>query len=375
MKRIGIFGGTFDPVHNEHIAYAKSAIEELSLDTLFVIPTFIPPHKKSATPPSLRLKLAELSFGNIPKVKVSDMEIKREGKSYSYLTVEEIKSENPSAELFFLVGADMLSDFFTWKKPERILEIATLVCAERQGETLPKIIKDEFKARFNKDFIDLKFKGKEISSTKVRALISLGLSAKDYIPEAEEKFIVENGIYSDKYSDYVKKNLPEKRRIHTAGVIECAIKLAKRVGVDTEKARITATLHDCAKYLKKEDYPDFSMPADVPAPVEHAFLGAYIVEKVLDIKDEEIISAIRYHTSGREKMSELEKVIFVADMIEENRVYDGVDVLRSAVEKDFSSGFLLCLKEETEHIIKKKGPIYRETLKAFDYYIKGIKGE
>ena len=371
MKRVGIFGGTFDPAHNEHVNLAKSAIEELSLDMLYVVPTFIPPHKKSSTPAADRLAMTKIAFLDLKKVTVSDVEIKREGKSYTYFTVEEIKKENKDAELFLLVGTDMLCDFFTWKNPERILLNCTLVCAGREGETVPDGFREEFIKRFGKDYRTLNFSGKEVSSTKIRALISLGLSASEYIPKAEEEYIKEQGLYSDKYSDYVKEKLPEKRKIHTVGVIESAVKLAKRVGVDVEKARITATLHDCAKYERKEDFPNFSMPESVPPPVEHAFLGAYISEHVLGVKDEEIINAVRYHTSGRAKMTDLEKVIFVADMIEENRVYDGVERLRNAVEKDFNSGFLLCLKEETEHIIKKKGPIYEKTIEAFNYYVKG----
>ena len=115
------------------------------------------------------------------------------------------------------------------------------------------------------------------------------------------------------------------------------------------------------------------MPKDVPEPVEHAFLGAFVAEKVLGIIDKEIIDAIRFHTSGRAGMTDLERVVFIADMIEKNRVYDGVDVLRAAVERDFEDGFRLCLKEETEHLIKKGQPIYEETLNAFNYYVKGEK--
>ena len=94
---------------------------------------------------------------------------------------------------------------------------------------------------------------------------------------------------------------------------------------------------------------------------------------MLGIKNKEIIDAIKYHTSGRADMTDIERVVFIADMIERNRVYDGVDRLRAAVEEDFENGFRLCLKEETEHLIKKGQLIYEETLNAFKFYVKGEK--
>ena len=114
------------------------------------------------------------------------------------------------------------------------------------------------------------------------------------------------------------------------------------------------------------------LPENVPAPVVHAFLGAYIAEKVLGVTDKEILDAIRYHTSGRANMSTLEKLIFVADMVEEGRTYEGVEYLRDLYEKeDFEHCFRECLKEEVVHLINKKQYIYEKTLEAYDYYKQG----
>jgi nicotinate-nucleotide adenylyltransferase len=125
MKRIGVLGGTFNPVHSEHVALAKSAVKELELDKLLVMPTYISPHKNT-TPASSqdRLNMLKLAFLGQDKIEVSDYEIKRQGKSYTYLTVEYLK-EQEDCELFFIVGGDMLTDFKTWKYPERILNACT----------------------------------------------------------------------------------------------------------------------------------------------------------------------------------------------------------------------------------------------------------
>jgi predicted HD superfamily hydrolase involved in NAD metabolism len=153
--------------------------------------------------------------------------------------------------------------------------------------------------------------------------------------------------------------------------LDLDVEKAKELGLDKEKVRISAMLHDGAKYLDHNDYADFVLEADVPAPVVHAFLGAHIVQTKLGIQDEEIINAIRYHTSGRKNMSTLEKLIFVADMVEEGRDYQGVEYLRNLFyNDDFEKCFKECLSEELTHLLNKKQYIYKETLNAYEYYLK-----
>ena len=115
----------------------------------------------------------------------------------------------------------------------------------------------------------------------------------------------------------------------------------------------------------------FEIPNGMPKPVVHAYLGAYIAEKILKINDEEIINAIRYHTSGRPNMTALEKLVFVADMVEEGRSYEGVDFLRGEYEnKSLDECFVSCLKEEYVHLKNRGGDIFHLTTDAFNYYVK-----
>ena len=192
------------------------------------------------------------------------------------------------------------------------------------------------------------------------------------IPNEVYDYAVEKNLYGgDKYVEFVKANLPLKRLKHTADVVVTALKKAKPLGLDQRKVMVTATLHDCAKYSDYNKVEGFTLPSEVPAPVVHAFLGAYIAQNYLGIQDEEIIDAIRYHTSGKAQMSTLAKLIFVADMVEEGRTYQGVEYLRELYEKDdFEFCFRECLREEFIHLINKKQSIYQETVNAYDYYIK-----
>lgn len=373
MEKIGILGGSFNPVHVEHVRLAKSAVEELNLDKLLVMPTFIAPHKNTLPAPAEdRIKMLEIAFNGEDKISVSDFEIQNKGKSYTYLTVEHFKKQT-GAELYFIVGGDMLTNFKTWKFPERILQVANLAVFGRDDFFTDYASEEEyFLKNFNKRFIKLNYKGKNASSTKIRVYASFGLPLDGIAPNGVEEYLKEKNLYAgDKYTEFIKKNLPLKRIKHTAGVVACALKKAKDLGLDQEKVRISATLHDCAKYIDHTKVKGFTLPDGVPQPVIHSFLGAFVSEKVLGVTDEEVLDAIRYHTSGKADMSLLGKLIFVADMVEEGRDYEGVENLRALYEKDdFETCFVECLKEEFLHLINKRQSIYVETINAFDFYVK-----
>ncbi len=374
MQRTAIFGGTFNPVHKEHIALAKTAVSLLRLNKLIVMPTFMPPHKSvSLAPAEDRLNMLKLAFQDCPNIEVSDYEILNGGKSYSYITCEHIKKEY-GGQVFFIVGGDMLSDFKTWKNPERILDAVTLVAAHR-SDFFADVDKEReyFVRTFGKDFISLPFVGESASSTEIRVYNSLGLSIENMTDGKVARYISEKGLFGGgKLEEFIKKTLPLKRLVHTADVAVCALKKAKQLGLSEEKVKTASILHDCAKYLDYREFKDFALPEDVPAPVVHAFLGAYVAEKILGVTDPEIIDAIRYHTSGKAEMSALGKLIFVADMVEKGRTYEGVEKLRALYEKDFEECFIECLKEEVLHLMNKKQYIYVETLNAYDYYIKKL---
>lgn len=373
MKKIGIFGGTFDPVHNEHVNIATHAVEELGLDLLFIMPTFLPPHK-SETPldPKHRINMLELAFKDYDKIKVSNYEIEKQGKSYTYLTVEHFKNLYPDSELYFIVGGDMLTDFKTWKNPDRILKASNLAVFSRENFLCDYKLEEEyFKKTFSKTFIKLNYLGKDFSATKVRVYFSLGLDVSNDIPKSVLEYIEKNKLYDGGIAcDFVKNVLTKKRLIHTANVAVTALKKAKELGLDKEKVFISCVLHDCAKYLDPKDFKGFKLDKDMPKPVVHAFLGAFVVENVLKIKDKEIIDAIRYHTTGKANMSNLARLIFLADMVEIGRDYDGVEYLRDLYEKDFDLCFKEALKEEVIHLKNKGEEIYFETLNALEYYTK-----
>ncbi len=372
MKRIGVFGGSFNPVHNEHIKIAKNAIVELNLDKLIIMPANIPPHKKSANLASSldRLNMLKLAFENEPRVEISDYEILAEGVSYTFKTLEHVKSVFKDSEIFFLVGTDMLEDFPSWKNPEQILKLAKLFVTRREGENIEQALA-VFEEKFSKEnAIISNFEGKKVSSTAIREKIALRLFDDIETPESVKKYIFENGLYKgDKFYEFVAKNLPISRLKHTFNVMELAKTYAKMLGESIEKAVLASLLHDCCKYLTEEDF-GFLKFENTPKAVVHQFLGAKVAKEVLQIDDLEIINAIKYHTTGRANMSVIEKIVFLADLLEKDRVYPKVDELRKAVLEDFEKGFKFAVSELYNHLKTSTCDIYYLTKECFEFYCK-----
>ena len=301
------------------------------------------------------------------KIIVSDFETKGGGINYTYLTVGHFYNEYSPCELYFLVGTDMLADFCTWMYPERTLACATLCVVEREGDDLAAAERIYY-SHFDKPVTKLAYKGKNVSSTRIRAAAALRLPLDLASPAVKEE-IEKTSPYCDKYSEFVVKNLPIKRLKHTFGVMVLAVTYAKRLKINATDAYIAAMLHDAAKYIKASDV-GCPLPENVPPQVEHQFVGAFIAENVLKIENKDIINAIRYHTTGRPEMSELEKVVFVADLLEEGRDYDEVGELRRAVDEDFEKGFVKCIGRLMKHLEESGGELYYLTEKCRDYYCK-----
>lgn len=372
MGKIGIFGGTFDPVHNQHILLAKAAVQTLGLDVLYVVPTFLPPHKDDFVPTDgdIRLEMLRVAFANEKKVIVSDYELTQGGKSYSYLTVAHFAKLHEGEPLWFVLGEDMFENFPKWKYPEKIVDRARIAASKRKGSGISfRKAKKAFET-ITKNYDLLPFYGKAVSSTEIRTRTALGLSVDGLVPPAVQGVIAKYGLYENGVCATVKDYLKPSRLEHTAGVIELALMLAKRLGVDQRKAFLAAAIHDLAKYQRAEDYADCVMPSGVPDPVKHAFLGAYLAEKELGIVDEEILNAIKYHTSGRAKMTTLEKIVYLADMVEKNRKYRGVNKLRKLLEKDFEKAFCAAIKQSYRFLLKtkRKEQIFPLTKEAYEYY-------
>ena len=370
--RIAIFGGTFDPVHNEHVNIVKSAKEQLQADKVIIIPTYIPPHKqgKQTSPAEDRLEMAKRAFSSIKGCEVSAYEINAKGTSYTYLTLQYYKEKYPNDELYFLVGSDMLKDFYNWKNPEIILSLADLVVCNREGEKVNFSVENiKFSSKFKKKFKVIEYVGKNVSSTKARALCAFGHDLKPYVPQDVIDYIEGKKLYRVEGVKSAFKYLTPARLNHSLRLAVMALEVAGKYKIDEQKIILSAALHDVAKSmpLTAPELANFSIDENVPAPVLHQYTGEYVAKNILGVTDLEVLSAIRYHTSAKPNMTALEKVIYLADLLEPGRDFKGVEKLRKLFYTDIDECLYKSLKHQIKYLKSKKGEIYPLTLKAYQY--------
>ncbi|MBY0597192.1 bis(5'-nucleosyl)-tetraphosphatase (symmetrical) YqeK [Bacillus bingmayongensis] len=177
--------------------------------------------------------------------------------------------------------------------------------------------------------------------------------------------------------EIVKQQMHEKRYIHTIGVMETAIELAKLYGVDEKKAEMAAIFHDYAKCRSIQEMEDIIKQEELPKDLLHynkelwhAPVGAYLVEKEVGITDTEILQAITYHTSGHEEMTMLDKVIYVADYIEPGRKFPGVEEVRKLAQEDINKALLFALKRTIQFLMEKNQTIYPLTFQTYNAVLK-----
>ncbi|MBE6706753.1 MAG: nicotinate (nicotinamide) nucleotide adenylyltransferase [Ruminococcaceae bacterium] len=197
--RVGIYGGTFAPIHNGHVRAAKAFMEQMKLDYLFIIPAHLPPHKQidESDDPIYRLRMCELAFEGVDGVVISDCEIRRGGKSYTYDTLKELQREN--TRLFLLCGTDMVLTFDTWYRFEDILKMCYPVYVRRENDPLigNRIVAKitEYYQKYGVMFRKIIIEPVELSSTDIRAAVRSGKDISTLVPPKVAEFIRENGLY------------------------------------------------------------------------------------------------------------------------------------------------------------------------------------
>jgi nicotinate-nucleotide adenylyltransferase len=197
--RLGILGGSFDPVHLGHLILAETCRERCRLDEVWFIPAGHPPHKtdRELASPKARYEMLDLALAGIPEFRISRLELDKETTSYTVETLEQLATEEPERELFLLIGADSLRDFPGWKEPLRILELAKVVAVNRGQEPSPDL--EEFEQELGTAAIDrvqtVTMPGIGLSATDIRHRIRSGHSVRFQIPKAVEVYIREHEIY------------------------------------------------------------------------------------------------------------------------------------------------------------------------------------
>lgn len=363
--KIGIFGGSFDPVHLGHIAAARSVKQELGLDKLFMVVAADAPHKHGANlPGNIRLRMLETALEGEDGIIASDAELKRGGKSYTLDTVSAFAKQYRGAELYFIVGGDMLESFPSWREPKGILEKAVLTAVSRPDTVRDmRAIADSIMARFGGRVLVSGFTGPDISSTEVRRRMFEAEPVRGMVPLSCEFYMYRNALYMPEKLRRIRlklrQRLKRKRLDHTMMTVLEAVRLAAAYGADAQKARLAALLHDCIKLPNKEII-DFCDEKGIELTDEerespyliHSRVGSLLAKDEFGVTDEEVLSAIRLHTLGCVGMTPLDMVVYVADKIEPSREYDGLDEIRSAAYRDLAEAMLMVMRHSAEYTLK-----------------------
>ena len=390
MERIGIYGGTFNPPHTGHIGAGLQAMQALGLSMLYVIPDRIAPHKEipeGSPTPEQRLQMLRLALDGEDNIFVSDMELRRAGKSYTFETVEQLRALHPNAELVLFMGTDMFLTFHEWRCPERILAQASLGVfyrGDRGEEAAIAARKAEMEAAGHKIYL-VSNDVVEISSTNLRRMLIFRCAAP-FLPMGVGEYIRENSLYGadrnykklpmEELEQVVTGLLKPSRVNHVLGCRDTAVELAKRWGADETDAARAGILHDVTKALDGPlqltlcaEYGTILTDFEIKYPKTlHALTGALVAERIFG-ENEAVVNAIRHHTTGKADMSLLEKIIYVADYMEPNRDFPGVEDLRRLAFSDLDGALKLGLQMTLEHLKRQGAEVSPESRDALAYFM------
>jgi len=387
-KRIGILGGAFDPVHYGHMAAAEAAKHKLNLDIVLFMPTGNPPHKEIKTMAEHRYLMAVLAAAESPDFYVSLLEVDNPKPSYTIDTIRALKKES-RAELYFIMGADEMMQILNWRDSRELLGLCKWAVATRSGCDTKKL--DEYTKhlmkKYNCEITMLKMPSLALSGTEIRRRASRGKTIKYMIPSFVEGYIKDLDLYNseavglyEKILHKVKAALSPKRFKHTLGVTETVVMLAARHGTNMRHAFLAGLLHDYAKELHEDKKRLLCQKYDIPLDeiqnrnitLMHGYLSASLANDEFGIDDADIIEAISYHTTGRENMCLLEKLLKVADNTEPMRPnYAGLDEIKSLALSNIDRACAASIKRDLEYTKTKGRELHPLSLEALNF----LKGE
>ncbi len=380
--RIGICGGTYDPLHLGHIALVRAALNSGLVDEVYVVPSGLPPHKRKelVSMATYRFEMASCAFADEKRVRILDLEILREGPSYTLDTARMLQDKYPDEAFFLIYGSDILRDIERWHQPAALLAEWPLLLANRGGvaddasRKLAQQLREKLGARiqfFDAPSIDL-------SATRIRKLATVGQPIDDYVLPEVARFIKKHALYrwNDELIEvdqglWVELHLMEqrlwpllkrKRLLHSLNVMLYALHLARRHQVDLRQVALAAILHDCAKCLPlKEQLVLAARRGDkalLAKELAHAPAGAMLAAEKFNINDPLILQAIHCHTTGCADMNRLDQILFVADKVEPARTYANLDTIRLFAEDDLDQATRICLQEINQYLQKSSKPVH-----------------
>jgi nicotinate-nucleotide adenylyltransferase len=365
MKKVGLFGGSFDPIHKAHIEIAKIALEQLQLDEIQFIPTLNNPWKETSGANQIdRLAMMQEAIGNEKHMSINtiELEMPENKKNYTYDTLKQLKKRYPDIEYTYIMGMDQANLFSEWKNAYEMSQMVQLVAFQRGGYEANRDVLEQY------HFLLLKNEPVYASSSDVRN------GHIEMLTPAVLKYITKHGLYLE---TIVSCRMKEKRWKHTCSVANLAAKIAKANHLNDRQAYIAGMFHDIAKEMDEQEallimqqhYPQY---LDKPFAIWHQWVSRYVSEHEYLIDDSVILEAIEHHTTGSIHMSPVGKCVYVADKLDPLRGYDSSHQIEVCMS-DIHQGFRDSLIDFYDFSTKKNRPIDDCFFEIYDYFV--IKGE
>ena len=415
--RLGLMGGTFDPIHIAHLAIAERARVQLGLDAVLFIPTGNPVFKKGAgvTDAHVRLEMVRRAVAGNPYFDVSAIEVERAGDTYTVDTLRQLRALYPeNVSLYFITGADAAAALWKWRGCEEVARLAHVVVASRAGVGLndDQIARIMEAGPFRLHFVDVP--ALDIASTAIRERSRNDEPIRYLVPEEVYAAIREYGLYqthrscstddaraacfiengllgfaehdADALGDaffaardqQLKQRVKNKRYVHVMGVVDAAKKMASVYNVDESKAKLAALLHDWDKGFTDEAIRARARELDVPVDARvyddmpqllHGPTAAKALQRAYPQIPSDVLQAIERHTAGACGMSDLDMVVYTADAIEANRDFPGVESLRKLVgETPLEELFVKTFSHTFKYLLEQGKTIHPATVDIWNHY-------
>ncbi len=368
MQSLGILGGTFDPIHYGHLNISEAAISQGLVDRVLLMPSGKPPHKKATASSQDRLAMTMLAAWGRERGDVSPIEATALTICYTSDTLERLSQLYPDTALYLILGADAAERVPMWKNQDKIRQFCSgILIAPRGSRNHP-----------------VEIPGMSVRSIAMEETEHTATWIREHAEEDIEKltpvaeYIRQHGLYGAGECELIARlrgSMPVTRFQHTLSVATTAVCLAYLHGVDPWKAHLAGMLHDCAKglpmpeqyeWIKKGNIQAEADELELPAIV-HAPAGVAVAREIYGVTDEDILSAIRWHTTGRRGMSGLDKVVYLADMIEPlRRPFPGLTRIRQIAYRDLDGAVRLAARISADHILGSGRQILRRTLELLE---------
>ena len=373
MRRIAVFAGAFDPIHQGHVSVIKAVLSKGKADEVILVPAGSSPYRKALISPQSLRELCEAAISGLPGVRLLREEPLESSRSVLD-AIKNIREQAGKAEYLYIAAADKLAGILLWPEASELIRLCRLLVYLRPGDRAEKIALAISRHRLDAEILDMP--PVEAESARIYAQLKELSDARGMLAPEIARLIALHGLYQPPYAELIKPRMSRRRFIHTLRVRDLAVELAYEHHLPMQAAAVAALLHDCAKEMKLSMMQAVarSHSAGISAQVMgsnallHGRVAAILAEHKYGVRDVDVLNAIRYHTTGRPGMSALELCLFVADKAERGRApYPGLEEIRRLMHEDLDAAALVSMQGTKEYLAAMGKSLHPEAKAAIDY--------